>query len=210
MNEKIKTAKESFGKIIFNRRRNSVEQEEVEDATEEKKSARELKKPELPHLRKVAPCERKVLSRLRKQSQPEISKKEMMKDWNRNYEEMCQRAQVLKLAIESADKNELEVKPVTRIKSTNSRRMSDKQEEPTKRKNSKDVESGSFFSLHSTSTMAIATLEKQNSNDETLQHVASDKKSRRLSRAQFMDTQSLDRIDVVSLEHSASLDFDPK
>ena len=124
MNERIKSAKSSFGKF-FTRRKSVADSENI--ASEENKNARCLKQlsqgssssveNEPLKIPEVLPKKYKK-QKLRKNSSPcemKISKKEMMSDWNASYEQMCQRAEMLNLAIKTAEKDELAVKPVTRF-----------------------------------------------------------------------------------------------
>ena len=75
-----------------------------------------------------------------KRRNPSVKKKDLIKNWQQNYEEMCDRAQKLDLAIKIAESEELEVRPVNQFY-------------PDLEKNEKwrhkMIAGGSFYSLQS-------------------------------------------------------------
>ena len=125
----LKKLRISFGKFPFYRNKEST----VKDM--EGKSANidhydsaisaDRKKIQPVECKKVKPSERKLIRSLsdlgqvqfaaiqfKKPSKKAVAKKEMAKDWTKSYDKMCKRAQMLNLAIETAEKDDLSVKPV--------------------------------------------------------------------------------------------------
>ena len=154
----------------------------------------------------MKPCDRKVNRELRRQSesQTNVTKKEMMSDWTKNYERMCKRAQVLSLAIETADNDDLAVKPVTRF---NSGFVDKNVDKFTRKKKIDEAESGSFFLLHSISSIGIGDIQESSSEPNDLKLRKSGNELRKRNLRGFYDTQSLDGIDIASSEPSSSFEL---
>ena len=186
MNERIKSAKSSLGKIFFPRRKSFSDNEKK--VSENKKCINQLSQGssgnvgEQPHIAEDLPRKYKK-QKLRKNSSPceaKISKKEMMTDWNASYEEMCKRAEILNLAIKTAEKDERAVKPVTRF---------------TTEAGQGSKRCKTFFSVHSVSSAGI-----DNSQDcggtGTSGGTTMNKKDDRDKCRYLYDTQSLDGIEI--------------
>ena len=219
MNERIKSAKASFGKMIFSKKEcDPVNREEgrskqtdksnsfEEDTQKSEKFGRYQKKIQVFNSKKVKPCDRKVNRELRRQSesQTNVTKKEMMSDWTKNYERMCKRAQVLSLAIETADNDDLAVKPVTRF---NTGFVDKNVDKFTRKKKIDEAESGSFFLLHYIISIGIGDIQESTSDTNDLKLRKSGNELRKRNLRSFYDTQSLDGIDIASSEPSSSFEL---
>ena len=79
-----------------------------------------------------------------------VKKKDLIKNWQQNYEEMCDRAQKLDLAIKIAESEELEVRPVNQFYSDL---------EKNEKWRHKMIAGGSFYSLHSADSSDTQMLE---------------------------------------------------
>ena len=79
-----------------------------------------------------------------------VKKKDLIKNWQQNYEEMCDRAQKLDLAIKIAESEELEVRPVNQFYS---------EQEKNEKWRHKMIAGGSFYSLHSADSSDTQMLE---------------------------------------------------
>ena len=85
-----------------------------------------------------------------KRKNQSVKKKDMIKNWQQNYEEMCDRAQKLDLAIKIAQSEELEVRPVNQFYSD---------QEKNEKWRHKMIAGGSFYSLHSADSSDTHVLE---------------------------------------------------
>ena len=85
-----------------------------------------------------------------KKRTPSIKKKDLIKNWQQNYEEMCDRAQKLDLAIKIAQSEELELRPVNQFYSDL---------EKSEKWRNKMIAGGSFYSLQSTDSSDTHVLE---------------------------------------------------
>ena len=158
------------------------------------------------------PCDKEALHQtcsvleLRRQSecQTNVTKKEMISDWTKNYDKMCKRAQVLSLAIETADNDDLAVKPVTRF---NTGFVDKNVDKFTRKKKIDEAESGSFFLLHSVSSIGIGDIQESSSDNNDLNLRKSGNELRKRNLRGFYDTQSLDGIDIASSEPSSSFEL---
>ena len=143
--------------------------------------------------------------KLKKHSQKDVAKKEMAKDWTKSYDMMCQRAQMLELAIETAEKDDLAVKPVNIF---NTDTAGEKRKERKKNK-TQGAETGSFFSIHSVSSIGTVNFEENVSNTsledekdeeriEKIKETKKESKRKHFARLKsFDDTQSLDKIELA-------------
>ena len=136
----------------------------------------------------------------------------MAKDWNKTCAEMCARAHMLEDALDKASKNDLRVKPVNRFaKDIEEENM----KESRKKHRTKGAETGSFFSIHSIESACTMEMEEKLSNNsledekrvetnEILTEVKILLKRRNWAKQKsFDETQSLDEIEIVSLEPSS-------
>ena len=110
---------------------------------------------------------------------------------------MRKRAQILSLAIETADNDDLAVKPVTRF---NTGFVDKNVDKFTRKKKIDEAESGSFFLLHSISSIGIGDIQESSSGTNDL-------KLRKQNLRSFYETQSLDGIDIASSEPSSSFEL---
>jgi len=76
-----------------------------------------------------------------------VNRKTMIKDWNKTYVDMCNRAQKLELAIKIAENEELAVKPVNSFMVKED--VKDKESKDRERFKRKMAKEGSFYSLQS-------------------------------------------------------------
>ena len=196
MNEYIKSVKSTFGKMVFTRRKSLPNNDMIAGKKQEKKNPTDMKpsskaqgrsnsvqsQPENPDLfQRKAKLYKK--QKTRKKSSPcedKISKKDMMTEWNASYEEMCQRAEILNLAIKTAEKDELAVKPVTRFiteAGQGSKRCK------------------TFFSVHSVSSAGIDISQECGGIGASGGTTAKNRDDR--DNCKFLyDTQSLDGIEI--------------
>ena len=178
-------------------------------------------------IRKYAPHERKLnrsisdlgqvkisAMKFKKQTQKSgVPKKDMMRDWSKIYEEMCERAQKLDSAIEQATKDEMQVRPVNRFSTTDPPDHTDNKCSRAKR----DSEyNGSFFSINSTGTsgqtgsaetLSLYSLDGEREiqgEQEQGKHTEEKTLPRKYSgeKKSFYKTQSLDmeEIEIVNLD----------
>lgn len=88
----------------------------------------------------------------RKPTEKKIKKKkDLIKNWQQNYDEMCDRAQKLDLAIKMAESEEMEIRPVNQFNS-----VSQKNE----KWRHKMIDLGSFYSLHSAASSDTFVMEE--------------------------------------------------
>jgi hypothetical protein len=137
--------------------------------------------------------------KFKKRSQASLTKKEMVKDWNKNYEGMCHRAQKLELAIEIAEKEDLAVKPVNNF----STEMTNPDLSEQSKGKRKAINKGSFFSLCSANSIDTEvweeTLSRSEVEDEfrdTLEPEMSSKKNSRKGNWRQQRSQSFDEIQL--------------
>ena len=87
----------------------------------------------------------------RKPAEKKIKKKkDLIKNWQQNYDEMCDRAQKLDLAIKMAEMEEMEIRPVNQFNSVS---------EKNEKWRHKMLDRGSFYSLHSAASSDTFVLE---------------------------------------------------
>lgn len=87
----------------------------------------------------------------RKPTEKKIKKKkDLIKNWQQNYHEMCDRAQQLDLAIKMAEMEEMEIRPVNQFNSVS---------EKNEKWRHKMLDRGSFYSLHSAASSDTFVLE---------------------------------------------------
>ena len=77
-------------------------------------------------------------------------KKNLIKDWQQSYDEMCDRAQKLDLAIKMAEIEEMEIRPVNQFNADL---------EKNEKWRHKMIDRGSFYSLHSSASSDTCVLE---------------------------------------------------
>ena len=130
----------------------------------------------------------------------------MAKDWTKSYDMMCQRAQMLNLAIETAEKDDLSVKPVNMF---NTDIAGEKMKQSRKKNKTQGSETGSFFSIHSVSSIETVNFEENVSNTsledekdeeriEKIKETKKESKRKHFARLKsFDDTQSLDKIELA-------------
>ena len=210
--ETVFVVEETKAKENALRRRVSFIEDEIISGQEKEEELRQQKQT------KVNQNKRKLISsisdvgyvriaalKFKKRSQASLNKKEMVKDWNKNYEGMCHRAQKLELAIEIAEKEDLAVKPVNNFSTdiTNS----DLSEQS---KGRKTINKGSFFSLCSANSINTEvwedTLSRSEVEDESRDQLepemsrkknASKGKWRQQRSQSFDEIQLFDKIEVV-------------
>ena len=196
MNEYIKSVRSTFGKMMFTRRKSLPNNDMIVSKKQEKNTPTDLEhsskaqgrsnsvqtQPENPDLfQRKAKLYKK--QKTRKKSSPceaKISKKDMMTDWNASYEKMCQRAEILNLAIKTAEKDELAVKPVTRF---------------TTEAGQGSKRCKTFFSVHSVSSAGIDNSQDcggTGTSEGTTMNIKDDRDKCRY----LYDTQSLDGIEI--------------
>ena len=94
-----------------------------------------------------------------KEKKKNLRKKDMIKNWQQNYDEMCERAQKLDLAIKIAETEELKVRPVNQFYSD---------QEKSEKWRHKMITGGSFYSLQSVDSSDTQVLEDILNLDEGL------------------------------------------
>ncbi|XP_023329605.1 uncharacterized protein LOC111702222 [Eurytemora carolleeae] len=124
----------------------------------------------------------KAAKKMRKSSEKDPKKKKMMKEWSKTYEGMCVRAHKLEQAIESAEMEDLTVKPVHQLITKT---------ELEKRKKSRKwnslEEGGSFFSIFSHQSSETITSIELNDDISESTNCDEEKRGRRLDRNRSFD-----------------------